>query len=439
MLVYTATLSSRLKLIARNTRQLSNLLASVPQAPQDLEFQLNEEFQNDTRKRKIDLFSGIATDSSNEVILFTVIQKARQMLAKRDNNPPNDLSYLPDRVTTDLKIGIIGLIFKDSCPNYGPALLLKKRVVIEPTDGVTGALATAAKLLTLSSLSNTVWIPEPSPPNTANVFEINGFTNIKYYPYAKNGEITTKEWLETIRQGSDGSLQCILLNGCCDSASGIDPTREEWHEIIQTVYDLNMVPIIDMSYQGLKSGNPSSDALVIRTCLNASKFKEWRNGIFICHSFKYTMGLWGDDVGSLTIVLPKEVAGKTKEITARMKDIGRYLHPLPPTQSSRLVSLILSDPTLKRAWYSNLKNRVESNITMKRRLFHCLHWIDLLETEHRHNMTYTPGFSEQQLENLKRKYSIYAGIHGELQLNSFSRFRTICEAFEDVTAKNIKK
>ena len=67
--------------------------------------------------------------------------------------------------------------------------------------------------------------------------------------------------LDALREVPKGDL--VLLHACCHNPSGLDPTQEEWQAITDIVAERELVPFIDMAYQGFAE-SLDDDAFAVR-------------------------------------------------------------------------------------------------------------------------------------------------------------------------------
>ncbi len=42
----------------------------------------------------------------------------------------------------------------------------------------------------------------------------------------------------------------VVLHACCHNPTGVDPTPEQWQQIANVVKDRELVPFLDIAYQG---------------------------------------------------------------------------------------------------------------------------------------------------------------------------------------------
>ena len=55
----------------------------------------------------------------------------------------------------------------------------------------------------------------------------------------------------------------LLLHACCHNPSGVDPSAEQWRAITDVVVERELLPFIDMAYQGFAT-DLDQDAFAIR-------------------------------------------------------------------------------------------------------------------------------------------------------------------------------
>jgi aspartate aminotransferase len=97
-----------------------------------------------------------------------------------------------------------------------------------------------------------------------------------------------------------------------------------------------------MAYQGFASGNADRDSYAIR------KFVSDGHRICLSQSFAKNMGLYGERVGSFSII-----SGSSKEkeaVDSQLKILIRPMYSNPPINGARIASYVLSNPELKNEW-----------------------------------------------------------------------------------------
>lgn len=431
----------------RLTRNITtSLLSKVQSAPPDKILGLTDFYNRDTNPQKVNLTVGIYKDNNGKVTTFPSVAKAQHIIDTHSQLNKN-LSYLPIVGNSDYSKHVLDFLFKDSCPNEGHQYLSQNKINFIQTLSGTGAIAITAKFIS-TFLSREIWVPNYSWANHINIFQNNGFNKINRYDYydPQSGTISLDKWLSSLKSShkhnnntttTTTTPQCILLHACCHNPTGVDPTRDQWEQIIDSIHELGMIPIIDMAYQGLESGHLTNDAYLLRMCLQRG---HWDNGLYLCQSFAKNMGLYGERVGSLSIVTPLDSHGSiTAKIDSQLKPIIRSVYSSPPGYGSRVANQVLADPVLKQQWFKDVQGMVDRLHSIRLKLFDNLKWPDLIDWERQHGMFYFTRFTTGQVDLLKNKYSIYLTQDGRLSLSGVndSNIDYISDALFNVAKENI--
>ncbi|XDT32410.1 Aminotransferase class I and II [Nakaseomyces glabratus] len=414
-------------------------LFDIPMAPPDGVLGLTETFNADENPNKINLTVGVYKDGWGQVTTFPSVAQAQKII-DMDVGMNTDLSYLPISGCEDFKKHTINFLYRDSCPQDGPALIKNDRISFIQTLSGTGVLAVASRLLS-SFISKKIWIPKPSWPNHTNIFTQNGFTNPRFYSYYDRGDLTIGRWLQELRHevGKDSNTKtphCIVLHACCHNPTGLDPTKKQWEDIMDTIYELGMIPIIDMAYQGLESGKLIDDAYLLRLCLDSSRYRSWDNGLYLCQSFAKNMGLYGERVGSLSIVAPEHVPGVKEVLDSQLKQIIRSMYSSPPGYGSRVAKLVLSNDKLKYQWYSDVETMVNRLKSVREMIHERLQWEEIVNFEQQHGMFYFTKLGPDIVKKLREQYSIYLTNDGRMSLSGVNKSNVdyLCNSIKAVTS-----
>lgn len=77
-----------------------------------------------------------------------------------------------------------------------------------------------------------IWIPDPTWGNHNQIFKIAGFKTVGQYRYYKpeTRGLDFAGLLEDLASLKPRSV--VLLHACAHNPTGVDPTHEQWHEII---------------------------------------------------------------------------------------------------------------------------------------------------------------------------------------------------------------
>lgn len=148
-----------------------------------------------------------------------------------------------------------------------------------------------------------------------------------------------------------------MLQACAHNPTGVDPSKDQWKEILQVVKSRKLFPFLDNAYQGFASGDINRDAYAVR--LFADEGVE-----FVCsQSYSKNMGLYGERVGALTFVVnDKESIGR---IMSQLKVLIRRMYSNPPRYGAHVAAKVLTQPDLRDLWLTEVKTMADRIITMR--------------------------------------------------------------------------
>jgi len=139
----------------------------------------------------------------------------------------------------------------------------------------------------------------------------------------------------------------VLLHACAQNPSGVDPSEEQWHAIVDCVKAQGLVVVIDNAYQGFATGSLETDNFAQQL------FEKSGMEYFIAQSFAKNFGLYGDRIGYLHVrCASKEMASA---VLSQVKILIRQAYSSPPRHGAAIVYKILAQPDLKNQWLGELK------------------------------------------------------------------------------------
>ncbi len=202
---------------------------------------------------------------------------------------------------------------------------------------------------------------DPTWPNHYRVFRDAGFTNQPKYPYFKadTNSLDFPGMIECLSKAPKGAI--VLLHACAHNPTGVDPTKEQWGEILKVIKEKQLFTFFDSAYQGYASGNLDNDAYAIRLFA--------REGVqFVCaQSFAKNLGLYGERVGGIHMACDsKETATK---VMSQVKLVVRGIYSNPPIHGARIVSRVISNPANFEQWKTELKAVSERIALMRKMLY----------------------------------------------------------------------
>jgi aromatic-amino-acid transaminase len=372
---------------------LPSLLSAVELAPRDPILGVTEAYVADTNPRKVNLGVGVYNDDSGKLPVLDCVKRAEQVMA--DKNAPR--GYLPidgiaayDREVQKLLLGA------DS-----PAVTSGRSITVQALGG-TGGLRVGADFLRRFAPGAQVWISDPSWENHRALFESAGFTvnSYAYYSPATRG-LDFPAMMDSLARIPAGGI--VVLHACCHNPTGVDPDAEQWGKILEVVRTRNLVPFVDMAYQGFADGI-EQDGSVVR------RFAETAGPLFVSSSFSKSFSLYGERVGALTVVATDK--DEASRVLSQVKRVVRANYSNPPTHGGQIVAMVLASPELRALWEAELammRNRIKlMRAELVERLHERLPGRDFTYMLAQRGMFSYSGLSKAQVQRLREAYSIYA-------------------------------
>ncbi|AZV93990.1 aromatic amino acid aminotransferase [Bordetella sp. J329] len=378
---------------------MSSLFASVEVAPRDPILGLNEQFAADTRPNKANLGVGVYYDDKGRLPLLNCVKQAEEALTAK----AAARGYLPIDGLSDYNSGVQKLLFGQDSP-----LLTSGRLVTVQALGGTGALKVGADFLKELLPDAQVAISDPSWENHRALFTRAGFPVVtyRYYDPATHG-------LDF--EGMKASLHAlpartiVVLHACCHNPTGVDPSLAQWDEIAEIVKEKNLVPFLDIAYQGFGDGL-EQDGAVVRL------FADKGLTLFISSSFSKSFSLYGERVGALTMVAAN--SNEAKAVLSQIKRVIRTNYSNPPTHGGRVVATVLGDPKLFAEWEQELTGMRDRIRAMRAQLVEKLAAAgvpgDFSFVKAQRGMFSYSGLTADQVEKLRVDHGIYAVGSGRI-------------------------
>ena len=371
----------------------SPLFASIDLAPKDPILGVTEAFVADKNPNKVNLGVGVYNDDSGKLPLLACVKEAEEEMVRN----PAPRGYLPidglaayDNAVRELVFGADSEIVKSG-----------RGVTVQGLGG-TGGLKIGADFLKRFSPDAEVWISDPSWENHRALFESAGFV-VNTYPYydAAAKDVNVAAMLAALKGAKAGTI--ILLHACCHNPTGYDLNDAQWGEVIATVRERDLVPFLDIAYQGFAEGIDADGAVVRR-------FAATPGPLLVSTSFSKSFSLYGERVGSLCVV------GKDTEEAARLlsqlKRIVRTNYSNPPTHGGKIVATVLASPKLRAMWEAELGVMRDRIKAMRAKLVESIEarvpGADFKFVIRQRGMFSYSGLTKEQVARLRSEYSIYA-------------------------------
>jgi len=381
-----------------NSPAPASIFSAIAMAPRDPILGITEAFNADTNPAKINLGVGVYYDDNGKVPLLECVQKAEAKLMEQ--RTPR--TYLPIEGLGAYDKAVQELVFGADSP-----VIQEKRAVTVQALGGTGALKIGADFLKRFSPDSQVYISDPSWENHRALFESAGFTvnNYAYYDAATHG-VNFDAMLAALKAMPEGAV--VVLHACCHNPTGAELTADQWTQVIEAVRANNLIPFLDMAYQGFGDGIAEDGAVVRR-------FAGTAGPLLVSNSFSKSFSLYGERVGALSVVAAS--AEEASRLLSQLKRIVRTNYSNPPTHAAKVVATVLSTPELRQLWEDELAGmRVrikEMRDALVKKLADKAPGHDFEFVREQVGMFSYSGLTKEQVEKLRAE-SIYAVDTGRI-------------------------
>ena len=376
-----------------------SIYASLATAPRDPIMGMTEAFTADPSTDKVNLGVGVYLNEAGKVPLLACVQQAEQDLAALTR----PRGYLPMTGLPEFNTAVQKLVFGENSP-----VLAQKRVATMQAVAGTGALRVGAGLLSIASPTSKVLLSNPSWENHELLFTRAGFSLGTYTYYdSKSGGVNVDAMIEDLSKADAGSI--VVLHASCHNPTGCDLTNPDWDRVLEVVKQRELVPFVDMAYQGLAYGL-EEDVYAINL------FAQSGIPFVVANSFSKNFALYGERIGAIHFVAADEA--EANRTMSQAKLVIRALYSNPPTQGAAVVSSILSSPELRDMWVQELA-------TMRERIKHMRVVFrsgleaagveaDLSYITTQLGLFSYSGLSLEQMQRLREEYHVYGLDSGRL-------------------------
>jgi aspartate/tyrosine/aromatic aminotransferase len=405
----------------RSARFASSFADKVAAAPLDPILGMSQRFQKDTDSRKVNVSIGAYRTDEGKPLVLSCVKKAERMLL---DDASLNKEYLPQRGDASYAVLCAKMLYGEDS-----TLIKEGKVAIVQTLSGTGALRLGAEFCKRYLADKAVYISTPTWGTHNSIMDHAGVTQKKYrYWDAANKNLDLAGMLEDIRAAPEGSV--MLLHAAAHNPTGVDPTKEQWGEIMKACEERNHVCWFDSAYQGFATGSLEKDAYALRL------FTEKGLNIMCSQSFAKNFGLYGERVGTFSMLCGTTEA--VSNITSQLDVIIRNLYSNPPKHGANIVRTVLSDPSLYQEWRDELMGMSLRIQDMRKALFDELarletpgSWTHI--TSQIGMFSYT-GLSQAQCDSMTEKHHIYMLRNGRISMAGVtsSNVKYLAASMDDV-------
>jgi aspartate/tyrosine/aromatic aminotransferase len=363
--------------------------ADVQECPPDPIFGVTQYYNASTHPSKALLTVGVYRDADNLPYTFPSVYKAEARIVHRFGH-----EYLPMAGHPSFLTHARRLLWSDSLLHE-----IGNRITTVQSCGGTGSLYLASRFAERFLKVPKVLVSDPFWPVYVSIFQDNHHTLSKY-PYLKDWSFDCNGALDALENEVNGCF--VVLQVCAHNPTGIDPSQEDWRQLLECCLRKKHMVCFDFAYMGFASGDMDSDAWPVR------EYARLGGECFVAFSFSKCMGLYGERIGALHVVCSD--AEKMQAIQGQLLRIARATWTVGPQNGAHLVSEILSDEELESQWRSEVELAGKRVIEIRNKL------CDLLKTKTGHEwkqirkanglFAYT-GFNPEQVKRLADEFGVF--------------------------------
>lgn len=347
------------------------------------------EHKADPRADKIDLGVGVyRTPEGNTPVLRAVKKAEHHLVGTQDSK-----AYIGTAGDAAFNAAMQAMTFADAVGD--------ERLTTIQTPGGSGSLRVAAGLILKANPDAVVWVSDPTWANHIPLLGGAGLS-LKTYPYydAETHTIRLDAMLDTLRGADKGDI--VLLHACCHNPSGLDPSDEQWRAIAEVIVEGELVPFIDMAYQGF-ARSLDEDAYGVRYL--ASRVPE----MIVSTSCSKNFGLYRDRVGTLSLLARD--ADSAAIVDSQVNASVRTLYSVPPDHGAAAVRIILEDADLRSEWSAELDEMRERlsgmGALLNEKLKKTAPDHDFSHLTRTNGMFCFLGITPEQVQQIKKDYGVY--------------------------------
>ncbi|ODV84437.1 hypothetical protein CANARDRAFT_201304 [[Candida] arabinofermentans NRRL YB-2248] len=413
------------------TKRNQSFWASIQKAPADKILGLTVLYNNDTNPNKINLGVGAYRDNEGKPWILPSVKAAEEILSKTEVNK----EYVPIVGSPKFNELIKKMLYTND--EAGLQLLKDERIVTAQGISGTGSLRVLGEFIKTFHSNKKVLVPNPTWANHVAILEKSGLITDKYsyYDFETNA-LNESGMLADLAAAEPGTV--VLLHACCHNPTGVDPELEQWDKILDVISEKKLLPILDMAYQGFRSGNPIDDLAILFKFNKAVADGKLPN-FMLSQSFAKNMGLYGERVGSLSLITSG--AEESVRVKSQLEKVIRPLYSSPPSHGSKLVEIILSEESIYNQWLEDVKIMSDRLVDMRALLYdklkntygNKLNWEHLLNQK---GMFCYTGLSEEQVQKLIEK-SVYLTSDGRISIAGIypANVDNLAKAIHEVTSE----
>jgi aspartate aminotransferase len=319
------------------------MLERLDRLPPDPILGLMAAFRADADPHKVDLGVGVYRDDRGDTPVLKAVRQAEQSVLARQNTK----SYVAAAGNPGFNQAMERLVFGADHP-----ALTGARVRTIQAPGGCGALRLGAELIRAASPDSVVHVSTPTWANHIPLLSGCGL-KLERYPYfdSATGGVNFPAMRAALERLPARAV--VLLHASCHNPTGADLNEGQWRELLGIFKTRNLLPFIDMAYQGLGTG-VAEDAFGIR--LFCAELPE----VAVAVSCSKNFGLYRERTGSLHVVSETTMAAEA--VLTQLVRIARSIYSMPPDHGAAIVQEILDNSALRQSWeeeVADMRKRIQ--------------------------------------------------------------------------------
>ncbi len=288
-------------------------------------------FRADPDPRKVDLGVGVYRDDRGETPVLDTVRRAQSALLARQSTK----SYVGPAGNPGFNEAMERLVLGDE---HEARLTARVRTVQAP--GGCGALRLGAELIRTAAPDSVVHVSTPTWANHSPLLSGSGL-RLERYPYFDPATGGVQFDAMTAALERLPARAVLLLHASCHNPTGADLSPAQWRELLALIKRRQLLPFIDMAYQGLGTGL-AADAFGVR--LFCAELPE----VLCAVSCSKNFGLYRERTGALHVV--NDTPARADAAFSQLVRIARGIWSMPPDHGAAIVHGILAEAPLRAAW-----------------------------------------------------------------------------------------
>ena len=301
-------------------------------------------FRADPDPRKVDLGVGVYRDDRGETPVLDAVRRAESALLARQSTK----SYVGPAGNPGFNEAMERLVLGDE---HEARLTARVRTVQAP--GGCGALRLGAELIRTAAPDSVVHVSTPTWANHSPLLSGSGL-RLERYPYFDPATGGVQFDAMTAALERLPARAVLLLHASCHNPTGADLSPAQWRELLALIKRRQLLPFIDMAYQGLGTGL-AADAFGVR--LFCAELPE----VLCAVSCSKNFGLYRERTGALHVV--NDTPARADAAFSQLVRIARGIWSMPPDHGAAIVHGILAEAPLRAAWQEEvaaMRQRIQS-------------------------------------------------------------------------------